>query len=241
MHLFAPTFLAASSGIVGASGPAAVGFALAAQHLRPMAVCIAFFGEGAMNQGMLLESLNLAVVWQLPVVFICKNNDWAITTRSSQVTSGALSGRARAFGMPARETDGSTVTEVWNTAREAVDRARAGSGPMFVDARCVHLAGHFLGDPLLRRAHHPVAEMKGTVRPMLSALMSRKGAPRRERLSKLGNMVSLIRGAREAESSESLDPVLVTRQHLESDPQRLDEMESALRQEMQRIVIAAQS
>jgi pyruvate dehydrogenase E1 component alpha subunit len=93
--------MAASSGIVGATGPAASGFGLAAKHLRPGKVAIAFFGEGAMNQGMLLESLNLAVAWNLPVVFVCKDNAWAITTPSSSVTGGALLDRAASFGMPA--------------------------------------------------------------------------------------------------------------------------------------------
>ena len=74
MHLFSKEHLAASSGIVGAAGPAAAGFALANRYLRPGKVALAFFGEGAMNQGMLLESMNLAVVWRLPVVFICKDN-----------------------------------------------------------------------------------------------------------------------------------------------------------------------
>ena len=66
MHLFSPDLLSASSGIVGSSGPAAAGFGLAAQQLRPNSLAVAFFGEGAMNEGMLMESLNLAVVWNLP-------------------------------------------------------------------------------------------------------------------------------------------------------------------------------
>jgi len=71
MHLFSPQHLAASSGIVGASAPAAVGFALAALRLRPGTLAVAFFGEGAINQGMLLEAFNLAAVWKLPVLFVC--------------------------------------------------------------------------------------------------------------------------------------------------------------------------
>lgn len=82
MHLFSPEHLCASSGIVGASGPLASGFALACQHLRPCKLAVAFFGEGAMNQGMLLESLNLAAAWKLPVIFVCKDNRLAITTPS---------------------------------------------------------------------------------------------------------------------------------------------------------------
>jgi pyruvate dehydrogenase E1 component alpha subunit len=79
MHLFSAEHLAASSGIVGAGGPMACGFALAAQRLRPGAVGVGFFGDGAMNQGMLLEALNLAQAWRLPVLFVCKDNRWAIS------------------------------------------------------------------------------------------------------------------------------------------------------------------
>jgi TPP-dependent pyruvate/acetoin dehydrogenase alpha subunit len=73
MHLFSREYLAASSGIVGAAGPAAAGFALAANRLRPGSIAVAFFGEGSMNQGMLMESMNLASAWNLPVLFVCKD------------------------------------------------------------------------------------------------------------------------------------------------------------------------
>lgn len=82
MHLFAKDLLAASSGIVGSAGPVAAGFALAATYLRPGTIAIAFFGDGAANQGMLLEAMNLAVAWTLPLVFVCKDNAWAISTLS---------------------------------------------------------------------------------------------------------------------------------------------------------------
>ena len=129
MHLFCREHLIASSGIVGASGPAAVGFALAAQHLRPATLSVAFFGEGAMNQGMLMESLNLAVIWNLPVLFVCKDDEWAITTLSRSVTGGNLVARASGFGMHGLEVDGCDVTEVWHAAHEAIERARRGDGP----------------------------------------------------------------------------------------------------------------
>jgi pyruvate dehydrogenase E1 component alpha subunit len=146
MHLFSKAHLAASSGIVGASGPTAAGFALAARHLRPGKIAVAFFGEGAMNQGMLLESLNLAVVWKLPVVFICKDSKWSITTVSASVTGGNLVKRAESFGMPAREINGTDVECVWDTTQEALKRARTGKGPTFLLATCPHPEGHFLGE-----------------------------------------------------------------------------------------------
>ena len=144
MHLFSPEHLAASSGIVGSSGPVAAGFALAAQCLRPENLAVAFFGEGAMNQGMLVETLNLAVAWKLPVLFVCKDNEWAITTPSHSVTGGNLIDRAKAFGMPAMEMDGTDVEAVWNAAGQGADRARNGNGPTFLLAHCPRLEGHFL-------------------------------------------------------------------------------------------------
>lgn len=132
MHLFAPERLAASSGIVGASGPAAVGFALAGQQLRPGSLAVAFFGEGAANQGMLMEAMNLAVVWKLPVLFICKDNDWAITTRSQSVTAGKLVERAKALAFYSDEADGWDVETVWHIAQKAIEHIRCGGGPAFL-------------------------------------------------------------------------------------------------------------
>ena len=139
MHLFSRDHLAASSGIVGSAGPIAAGFALAAQYLRPDTVAIAFFGDGAINQGMLLESLNLAAAWKLPVLFVCKDNRWAITTQSAAVSGGQLLNRAQGFGLRAIEVDGLDVVAVWQAAQESLQLARSGGGPTFLLAHCVHL------------------------------------------------------------------------------------------------------
>jgi TPP-dependent pyruvate/acetoin dehydrogenase alpha subunit len=155
MHLYSPEHLATSTGIVGSSAPLAAGLSLAGRRLRPGSVTLAFFGDGAVNQGMVMESLNLAAVWKLPVVFVCKDNGWAVTTRSSRLTGGTLAGRARSFGMPAWVVDGRDVTKVWKTAGRAIDRARRGAGPSFIVARCRRPRGHFEDDPLVRAVRHP--------------------------------------------------------------------------------------
>lgn len=155
MHLFDPDRRAASSGIVGSSGPTACGFALAHQQARAGDVSVAFFGEGAANQGMLLEAWNLAVVWRLPVVFVCKDSRWAITSRSTHLTGGDLGRRARGFGLPVRRTDGTDVGAVWTTAGRAVARARSGRGPTLLLVRVKRPRGHFEGDPLVRMAGSP--------------------------------------------------------------------------------------
>lgn len=152
MHLFSKEYLAASSGIVGAEGPTAAGFALAAQYLRPGAMSVAFFGEGAMNQGMLMEAMNLASAWNLPVLFVCKDDGWAITTQSKKVTGGDLNERARGLGIPVVEVDGLDVSKVWEASHSAIERTRSGQGPTFLHARCVHFEGHFLGFQYLKVA-----------------------------------------------------------------------------------------
>ena len=182
MHLFDPDRLAASSGIVGASAPAACGFALAAQQLRPGSVAFAFFGEGAMNQGMVMEALNLAAAWKLPVVFVCKDSRWAITTRSRTVTAGSLAARARSFGLHIASVDGGNVDAVARAARSAVAHARGGYGPSFVLARCRRPEGHFLGDPLLRVFADPVGQTKELAPPLIRAATRGPGARRRVRI-----------------------------------------------------------
>ncbi len=197
MHLFSREHLAASSGIVGSSAPLGAGFALAAQQLNPGKVATAFFGDGAANQGMLLESLNLAVAWKLPVVFVCKNNDWAITTRTSTVTGGSLYRRARSFGMPAYRVNGMRVESVWGVAHKAVKRARAGRGPSFILASCCRTEGHFLGDPLLRIFKEPLKQtveispglLRATFAKPLAAIFSRCGS-----LGYIGKVIAKLGG-----------------------------------------------
>jgi len=175
MHLFSREHSAASSGIVGSSVPLGAGFALAAKQLRPGSVAVAFLGEGAMNQGMVFEALNLASTWKLPLVVVCKDNGWAITTRSRTVTSGCLLKRARSLGVRARRTDGLRADRVWRCAGEAFARARRGGGPTFIHARCAHLEGHFLGDPLLRVFQDPAGEIGRISVPLARAAFSEGG------------------------------------------------------------------
>jgi TPP-dependent pyruvate/acetoin dehydrogenase alpha subunit len=236
MHLFSKEHLAASSGIVGASGPAAAGFALAAQYLRPGTLSVAFFGDGAMNQGMLLESLNLAAAWKLPVLFVCKDNHMAITTPSPTVTGGVLVERAGGFGMPALELDGLDVETVWFAAGEAMERARRGKGPTFFQARCVHLEGHFLGDPLLRVARHPIKEIKPMAGPLMKSLLHPKGAPVGKRREGLGTIVSLIKENLKLRFSKKDDPLVLARKKLGPGKKRLKELEAAVTAEIHQVV-----
>jgi pyruvate dehydrogenase E1 component alpha subunit len=240
MHLFSKEHLASSSGIVGAAGPAAAGFALANRYLRPGKVALAFFGEGAMNQGMLLESMNLAVVWKLPVVFICKDNQWAITTPSRSVTGGSLTERAGSFGMPSVQIDGNDVEAVWKAARKAIDRARAKKGPTFLQAACSHPEGHFLGDPLLRIARHPVKEMKKVARPLFKSVTKAGGASALKRTGGLGTVTSLIGKTTKTQVFDHKDPVKIVRGRLAADKGRLKTLEAGVNEQIRRVVDGAQ-
>ena len=241
MHLFAPDKLAASSGIVGAAGPAAAGFALSGQMLRPGTVSVAFFGDGATSAGMLMESMNLAVVWNLPVIFVCKDNDWAITTHASTAIGGDLSARAQAFGMKSIEVDGADVLAVWSAAEDALRHARAGNGPVFIWAHCIHLEGHFLGDGLLDMLRRPIYSFQKRVRPMLKGFFRSGGAAWGERFSSMRQVLGMVFAA-QGQTSSVDDPLMRTRQALvKKDAARLSELESDIKTEIQEIVELALS
>ena len=236
MHLFSKEHLAASSGIVGAAGPTAAGFALAGQMLRPGIAAVAFFGEGAMNQGMLMESMNLAVAWKLPVLFACKDNQWAITTRSPEVTGGILLKRAGGFGLYTLEVDGLDVLAVWQAAHDALERVRAGEGPAFLLAHCVHLEGHFLGDALLEITKNPVKSFPKRTWPMVTSLVQPGGAPPRVRMHALQETLGIIRAAQIGASKRN-DPLARTRKVLvRENAARLRVVEEAVGQEINAVV-----
>ncbi len=122
------------SGIVGSSIPIATGAALSSKVLGNGKVALAFFGDGAANQGCLYEAMNLAGVWDLPVIFLCENNQYALSTPAHTVTSGVIADRAAGFGIPGvRVEDGQDVRAVYDAASTAVERARRGEGPTLVE------------------------------------------------------------------------------------------------------------
>ena len=134
------------SGIVGSSIPIAAGAALASKVLGRATVSLAFFGDGAANQGVLYEAMNIAGVWKLPVVFLCENNQYALSTPAHTVTSGAIFERAAGFGIPGvRVDDGQDVLAVHDAVRRAVDRARDGDGPSLVEVMTYRYNEHSEG------------------------------------------------------------------------------------------------
>ena len=239
MHLMSPEKLAACSGIVGAAGPLAAGFGLSAKLRRPGSVALAFFGDGAVNQGMLLESFNLAAAWKLPVVFVCKDNGWAITTRSDRVTGGDLLERARAFGLTAEPVDGLDVEEVQRAAGSLIERARRGKGPGFLLARTARLDGHLCGDPMLRMARQPIAEGGETFGKVIAATMSGGGGGIGARAASMANMLGLLRRARSQRRDKGDDPLVRCRRKLKKQQAELERIDASAGEQVDAAVSAA--
>lgn len=148
MHLadFAKGMMGANS-IVGAAVPLALGAALASKTLQNGTVAVPFCGDGGANQGGVLESLNLASVWRLPVVFLFENNGYAETTAASWALGGGdIAGRAAAFGLPGVKVDGFDFFAVHHAVGEAIARARGGGGPTLVEVEVGRFFGHHEGD-----------------------------------------------------------------------------------------------
>jgi 2-oxoisovalerate dehydrogenase E1 component len=147
--------------IVGASIPMGVGGGLAAKVLHNNRVSVAFFGDGASNQGTFHEGINLAAIWNLPVIFICENNGYAIATRQEKVMRlNDIAARASAYGIPGVVADGNDALEMYQVVREAADRARAGRGPTLIEAKTYRWGGHHTGDPGTYRKQEEVDSWK---------------------------------------------------------------------------------
>jgi pyruvate dehydrogenase E1 component alpha subunit len=141
-----------ANAIVGGGVALATGAGLSAQVRGTDQVAVAFFGDGAANQGVLHESLNLAAIWNLPVVYVCENNGFAESTPAAYATSvDDIAVRASAYGIPGTVVDSRDVLAVYEVAREAIDRARRGDGPTLLEAKTYRIRGHFEGDPELYR------------------------------------------------------------------------------------------
>jgi TPP-dependent pyruvate/acetoin dehydrogenase alpha subunit len=150
-----------ANGIVGGGFGIATGAALSAQKRQSGQVTVCFFGDGASNQGIFMEVLNMAALWKLPIVYLCENNGFGEYTRSEQVMveDQPIGARAAAFGIPTRAVDGNDVMAVYGAVKEAVDRARAGEGPSFVEARTYRLSGHHMGDIGFGRGYRTKEEL----------------------------------------------------------------------------------
>ena len=147
MHIADPeTGNLGANAIVAGSAGIATGAAFSAKRLGNGRVSICFFGEGALGQGVLYESMNLAGLWKLPVIYVCENNTYNEYTHFSETTAGDVLARPKAFGIHAESVDGQDVRAVYSTAKNVVERARKGDGPAFLLCNTYRYRGHHVGD-----------------------------------------------------------------------------------------------
>jgi len=150
-----------ANGVVGAGIPIATGAALALKMKRKKDIVLTFFGDGAANEGIFYESLNIATIWKLPQVFICENNMYAMSSPVSKfVPTQNISDKAAAFGIPGITIDGMDVITVYEIVKEAIDKAREGKGPTLVEAKTYRYRGHSKSDKNLYRTREEIEEWK---------------------------------------------------------------------------------
>jgi pyruvate dehydrogenase E1 component alpha subunit len=167
-----------SNGIVGGGLGIAVGVALAARMRDLDQVCLAFFGDGGANTGRTWEALNLAAIWQVPLVVVCENNLYAVETFVGRVTAASsIAERASGFGLPVSQVDGQDVAAMYRAVKEGRERAAAGEGPTFVEALTFRYRGHNTGDPQRYRTKDEVEAWRTVRDPIrrLAAAMTEHG------------------------------------------------------------------
>jgi pyruvate dehydrogenase E1 component alpha subunit len=158
-----------ANGIVGAGPPLICGAALASKLRKDGSIGVVFFGDGASNQGTNFESMNLAVTWNLPMIFVLENNGYAESTSvkySANVGTDNVADRARGFGMPAVTVDGNDFFAVYEAAAEAIERARKGGGPTYIECKTLRYFGHFEGDAQTYRPKDEVANARANDCPL---------------------------------------------------------------------------
>ena len=167
------------NGIVGGGLPMSVGVGLSIQVRETSQVCLVFFGDGAANEGAFHETLNMASIWDLPVIYLCENNLYAMSTPVAYAFNiNQISERARAYGIPGYTIDGNDFFEVYLTVKAAVDRARRGEGPTLIDSVTYRIKGHSRSDRQAYRSRDEVRLWQEPERdpiPRLAAVLESAG------------------------------------------------------------------
>lgn len=153
-------------GIVGAQVPIGTGLAFAHKYKNDGGVCVTYLGDGAVNQGQVYESFNMAALWKLPVLYVIENNRYAMGTSTSRHTVGELYKRGEPYGIEGRQVDGMDVVKVYEAAEEALALVRAGKGPMILEMDTYRYRGHGMSDPGKYRSKEEVEACKATRDPI---------------------------------------------------------------------------
>jgi TPP-dependent pyruvate/acetoin dehydrogenase alpha subunit len=204
-----------ANGIVGGGIPHSLGVGLAIQMQKLDQICISIFGDGASNEGVFHETLNMAALWKLPVLYVCENNKYGMSMDIERVSAKLpIAQRAEGYGIPWYYIDGNDLLSVYETTRDAVEKIRAGNGPVFIEAQTYRYFGHSKSDRNLYRTKEEIEYWKLNKDPILrfgthlmeSGMMTEK---KKEVIEK--EALSIIEAAVEfADASPDPDPSTVT-------------------------------
>jgi len=195
-----------ANGIVGGGTTISVGAGFSAKYRGTDQVCVCFFGDGASNQGAFHEGINLASVWDLPVIYVCENNEFGMSVPQKHHQKIVdISDRAKGYGIPGITIDGNDVLLVYETAMEAVNRARQGKGPTLIECKTYRHKGHYVGDPDLYRDKEVVRKWMTERDPIQrhKEYLFKSGACKEKELEKIdkeveGEIAEAIRFAEES-------------------------------------------
>ncbi len=197
-----------ANGIVGGGPPIVCGAALSAKTLGTGAVAVCFSGDGAVNQGTTAESLNLAMVWQLPVIFVVEDNGWGEATSSAYATAGDIVKRAQGYGMRAEKVDGLSLSDVYEAMLGAVDHVRGGQGPVLLHITTERFYGHFNGDTDSYRSDALKADQRANrdCLTRLRRLMAEGGLVEPDRIDAIDAEVDALIAAAVADARAAPEP-----------------------------------
>ncbi|WP_207478788.1 pyruvate dehydrogenase (acetyl-transferring) E1 component subunit alpha [Arenibaculum pallidiluteum] len=181
-------------GIVGAQVPLGTGLAFAHKYRGDRKVNACYLGDGAVNQGQVYESFNMAALWKLPVIYVIENNRYAMGTSQARASAGELYQRGSAYGIPGRVVDGMNVVSVREAAEEAVAHVRGGNGPMILEMKTYRYRGHSMSDPAKYRSKEEVNKMRSEMDPIdnLKRILVEQGVIDEERLKTIDREVKEI-------------------------------------------------
>ncbi|MGE3290268.1 MAG: pyruvate dehydrogenase (acetyl-transferring) E1 component subunit alpha [Geminicoccaceae bacterium] len=212
MHMFArDQGFYGGHGIVGGQVPLGTGLAFAHRYREDGGICVAYMGDGAVNQGQVYESFNMAALWQLPILYVIENNRYAMGTSQARSAAGQrLCERGTAYGIPGHQVDGMDVVAVNRTARELVEQVRGGKGPIILEAMTYRYRGHSMSDPAKYRTKEEVQEMRERHDPidLLRKVITDRGAASEDDFKRLDKEVRDIvnEAARFAQDSPEPEP-----------------------------------
>ena len=206
-------------GIVGAQVPIATGLGFAHKHKKDGLIAICYLGDGAVNQGQVYESLNMAALWKLPVLYVIENNKYGMGTSQERASAGELHDRGEGYGIPGQACDGMDVLAVREAATKALDYVRSGKGPMILEMMTYRYRGHSMSDPAKYRTREEVDEMRKQHDPIdhLGARIVENGVATeaelkeidREIRARIAEAAEFATSAPEPESAELWTDILV--------------------------------